>query len=664
MCGIAGFLALRGGFERSASLRLLTGMTDSLVHRGPDAGGHWLDEQTGIALGHRRLSIIDLSPTGSQPMVSHDGGSVISFNGEIYNYQHLRASLEARVGPIVWRGSSDTEVLVESIARLGIEEALRGAVGMFSLAVWHRGTRTLELARDRMGEKPLYYGRVGNDLAFASELKAFRALPAFDAGIDRDSLTAFLRHNYIPSPRTVYEGVHKLPPGTFVRFSAARCVDSLPEPAPYWKLKSAVSNGLSSPFAGSSHEAADELDRLLRIAIRGQMISDVPLGAFLSGGVDSSTVVALMQSESGRPVKTFTIGFDEAGFNEAHHAKAVAVHLGTDHHELYVTPREAMDAIPRLPEIYDEPFSDSSQIPTFLVSQLARQSVTVSLSGDGGDELFGGYPRYQHAARLWSALRLAPRPVRSTISKMLISLTGGAVSTTLEDVSSRSPGTTRLGAFSDRVRKAAPLMASDGLGELYRGLASHWRAPENIVVRGHEPASIFLDKHVADARMSTIEWMMFIDALTYLPDDILTKVDRAAMSVSLETRVPLLDHRVVEFAWSLPEWMRVGAGKPKALLRDVLYRYVPRAMIERPKMGFGVPIGSWMRGPLREWVESLISIERLKSDGFFRPEPIRQMWEEHLSGERNWQYLIWDIVMFQSWFEVNRRPRAKEIPGG
>jgi asparagine synthase (glutamine-hydrolysing) len=654
MCGIAGFLSRRGGFDRAASLRLLTRMTDSLVHRGPDGGGHWLDEQAGIALGHRRLSIIDLSPAGSQPMVSHDGSAVIAFNGEIYNYQHLRASIEARFGSIAWRGSSDTEVLLEAIARLGIEQALHEAVGMFSLAVWHRGTRTLELARDRMGEKPLYYGRVGTDLAFASELKAFRAMPGFGPSIDRDSLTAFLRHNYIPSPRTVYEDVRKLPPGTFVRFGDAQGTQSLPDPVPYWRLKAAAASGLGSPFAGSTHEAAEELNRLLRIAIRGQMISDVPLGAFLSGGVDSSTVVALMQAESSRPVKTFTIGFHETDYNEAVHAKAVATHLGTDHHELYVTPREAMDAIPRLPQIYDEPFSDSSQVPTFLVSQLARQAVTVSLSGDGGDELFGGYDRYKLAARLWGAIRVAPRGLRQGAAKVLMSLTGGGVGAALQGVTSLSPGMTRLAALTGRLRKAAPLMASRGPGELYRGLASHWRTPESVVVGGHEPPSIFMDEGAADARMSMTEWMMFIDALTYLPDDILTKVDRAAMSVSLETRVPLLDHRVVEFAWSLPVGMRVRPGRPKALLRDVLYRYVPRALIDRPKMGFGVPIGRWMRGPLRDWVESLIAVDRLKGDGFFRPDPIRLMWEEHLSGQRNWQYLIWDIVMFQSWLDANR----------
>lgn len=633
MCGIAGFLSPGVQIDRDASAGVLARMTASLVHRGPDAAGQWLDEHAGVALGHRRLSVIDLSPAGAQPMVSLDGSTVLTFNGEIYNFQQLRDSLESRFGVIPWRGTSDTEVLLEAIARLGLEKALREAVGMFGLATWNRNTRTLELARDRLGEKPLYYAQVANQIVFASEVRAFRAIPSFEARINRDSIAAFLRHNYIPSPQSIYHGVNKLPPGTLIRFHG---LGERPTPSPYWSLRKVVAAGLSSPFNGSAREAADELDRLLRNAIRGQMISDVPLGAFLSGGVDSSMVVALMQAQSARPVKTFSIGFHEPEFNEAQYAKAVASHLGTEHHELYVTPRDAMEMIPDLGRIYDEPFSDSSEIPTTLISQLARRSVTVSLSGDGGDELFGGYHRYQHSSRVWNALRAVPWTLRATTAKVLATWPGER-------------------GFVGHLSEAAPLIRSTKLGELYRGLVSHSRKPERLVIGGTEQSSAFMDEDFDDAKMSDVEWMMFIDAVTYLPDDVLVKVDRAAMSVALETRVPLLDHRIVEFAWALPFGMRVRSGAAKALLRDVLYRYVPAPLIDRRKKGFNVPIGTWMRGPLRDWVEILISRDRLHSEGYLRPEPIRAMWQEHLSGRRSRHTMIWNVLMFQSWLEHNDR---------
>ena len=646
MCGIAGFLALGGGVDPDASRATLQRMTDALVYRGPDADGFWVDEQIGIALGHRRLAIIDLSATGSQPMVSHDGACVIVFNGEIYNFRELRAALDTRFQNIAWRGTSDTEVLLETIARLGMTEALRGAVGMFSLALWHRGNGTLQLARDRLGEKPLYYGRVQDRIVFASELKAIRALPGFAASVDRDALCGFLRHSYIPSPQSIYTGVSKLPAGCVVTINTRQSDARPSEPVPYWRLSDAVGAAL---FTGDAQDATLELERLLKQSVRGQMIADVPLGAFLSGGIDSSLIVALMQAESARPVKTFTIGFNEPRFNEAVFAKAVAVHLGTEHHELYVDADDALQVIPRLAEVYDEPFADSSQIPTLLIAQLARQSVTVSLSGDGGDELFSGYARYRIAAQLWSAVRLAPSGLRRALGSLLARVT------TPNDADRVDASQQQFGqVLRQRLHRVAPLLSSKTDHLLYHDLVSQWRDPERIVLGGHEHLAPAWDGQGQHMRLPFKQRMLFIDTLTYLPDDILTKVDRAAMSASLETRMPLLDHRIVEFVWSLPAPLRLQQP-PKAMLRNVLYRYVPRELIERPKRGFGVPLNTWLRGPLRDWAESLLNAERLQREGYFAVAPIRNVWQAHLDGKHNWQHLLWNVLMFQSWLEAQDR---------
>lgn len=624
-------------------------MADALRHRGPDAAGVWVDEEAHIGLAHRRLSILDLSPAGHQPMVSASGRYVIAFNGEIYNHLELRQDLQ---GTAEWRGRSDTEALLAGFDAWGLEATLRNIVGMFAIALWDRLKRVLYLARDRMGEKPLYYGWQSGMFVFGSELKALTAYPSFDAEINRDALTLFLRHNAIPAPYSIYRGIHKLPPGTFLQVQAGQ-VDVLP--VAYWAARSAAEAGQRNLFRGSDAEAAVELERMLGQAVGGQMVADVPLGAFLSGGIDSSTVVALMQAQSARPVKTFTIGFNEAGYDEAPHASAVARHLGTEHTELYVTPQDAMAVIPSLPDIYDEPFADSSQVPTYLVSRLARGHVTVSLSGDGGDELFGGYNRYFWARDIWRKLGWVPRPLRAALAGALTTLPPAAWDTVMQKLGRWLPASLRYANPGDKLHKAAEILAVRSAEEIYLGLVSHWRQPARLVANSQEPMTLLTDP-AHRAELPDFEHrMMLLDTVTYLPDDILTKVDRAAMAVSLESRVPLLDHRVVEFAWTLPLTMKIRNGQGKWLLRQVLYRHVPQALMERPKMGFGVPIGHWLRGPLRGWAEDLLSESRLQREGFFRPAPVRQKWKEHLSGKRNWQYHLWDVLMFQAWLERQAR---------
>jgi asparagine synthase (glutamine-hydrolysing) len=520
------------------------------------------------------------------------------------------------------------------------------------LAVWDRQTRTLTLARDRIGEKPLYYGWQGRGsdavFLFGSELKALRAHPAFENDINRGALSLQLRHNYIPAPYSIYAGIAKLLPGSLLTVSLQQ---REPKVCSYWSAVQTAESGVANPFAGSADQAVDALEVLLKDAVRQQMMADVPLGAFLSGGVDSSTVVALMQAQSSRPVKTFSIGFHEAGYNEAEYAKAVARHLGTDHTELYVTAEQAMAVIPRLPTLYDEPFSDSSQIPTFLVSQLARQHVTVSLSGDAGDELFCGYNRYQMTASLWGKLAAAPLPLRRLAARGMISISPQSWSSLTGVVTGLLPRSARFADVGDKLHKGAGVLTSKSPDALYLGLVSHWHDPASVVIDGHEPPTLLTgDAPVLDG-LDNVQRMMALDMLTYLPDDILVKVDRAAMSVSLETRVPFLDHRVVEFAWRLPQSMKLRDGQTKWALRQVLYRHVPQSLIERPKMGFGVPIADWLRGPLRDWGESLLEETRLRNEGFFNPAPIRRKWEEHLAGQRNWEYQLWDILMFQAWLE-------------
>lgn len=652
MCGISGFFGGNPGHGEAARKVILQRMADALAHRGPDDSGVWCDAERRIGMGHRRLSILDLSPAGHQPMHAASGRHVIVFNGEIYNHDDLRDELAAAGRAPHWRGHSDTETLLAGFDAWGIRGTVERAIGMFAFAVWDRQAQVLTLARDRAGEKPLYYGWQGawRDAAFlfGSELKALQAHPAFENRISRGALSLQMRHNYIPAPYSIYEGVAKLPAGCLLTVSLAQ-----PEPRveQYWSGAHQAQAGVHAPFAGTDLEAVDALEVLLKDAVRRQMMSDVPLGAFLSGGIDSSTVVALMQAQSSRRVKTFSIGFHEADHNEAEHAKAVAAHLGTEHTELYVTAAEAMAVIPELPALYDEPFSDSSQIPTFLVSRMAREHVTVALSGDGGDELFCGYNRYQFSARLWRTMSTAPLMLRKLAANALTSVPTHSWNRAASAIGQGLPASMRFANLGDKIHKGAAVLASRSNDELYRGLLSHWDDPASLVINGSEPPTLLTGNAPELNGLGPVQRMMAMDLLTYLPDDILVKVDRAAMGTSLETRVPLLDHRVIEFAWSLPQSLKLRHGQTKWALRQVLYRYVPQALIERPKMGFGVPIGEWLRTSLRDWAEALLDESRLRREGFFRPEPIRNKWAEHQSGKREWAYHLWDVLMFQAWLE-------------
>jgi asparagine synthase (glutamine-hydrolysing) len=627
-------------------------MLGTLVHRGPDDSGIWVDPRAGIGLGHCRLSVLDLSPAGHQPMAGASSRCVVVYNGEIYNHLAIRRELEesGAAGPHGWRGHSDTETLLAAVAAWGVEETLRKCVGMFAFALWDREERALSLARDRMGEKPLYYGLHGNSVLFASELKALRAHPAFRGEVDRQALTLLLRHSAIPAPYSIYRGIFKLVPGTLLKLRLEDVSTGvLPAPRPYWSLREVAERGQQDPFAASDREAGEELERLLKHSIAGQMIADVPLGAFLSGGVDSSTVVALMQAQSSRPVQTFSIGFHESGYNEAEHAHEVAAHLGTEHTELYVTAEQAMAVIPRLSDLYDEPFADPSQIPTFLVSELARRRVTVSLSGDGGDELFGGYNRHVAAPAFWRRMRWLPNNLRAALAGVMTAVPPDSWNSAFASLGVFLPGRWRHANPGDKLHKLADALASRSPEEIYQRLVSHWNDPAAVVKDGVEPPTLITARS-DDAGLRDLEHrMMYLDSLAYLPDDILVKVDRAAMGVSLETRVPFLDHRLVEFAWRLPLNVKIRDGQGKWLVRQVLYRYVPRSLIERPKMGFGVPLDAWLRGPLKGWAEELLNESRLAAEGFFRPAPIRQMWKAHLEGKRNWAYHLWNVLTFQAW---------------
>jgi asparagine synthase (glutamine-hydrolysing) len=634
------------GEDSGVSELSLQHMSDAIISRGPNDSGVWLDRTVGVGLAHRRLSIVDLSSAGHQPMISASGRYVLVFNGEIYNHFDLRASLEAAAGEICWRGHSDTETLLLGFDVWGIKETVQRSAGMFAFAVWDKSERVLTLGRDRLGEKPLYYGWQGNTFLFGSELKALKAHPAFTAAVDRDVLTLLMRHNAVPAPYSIYKGIYKLLPGSLLFLSPQQ---RNAEPKLYWDARRIVEDGLAEPFPGSENEALEELERLLRQSIAGQMVADVSLGAFLSGGIDSSTIVALMQMQSSRPVRTFSIGSHAAGYNEAEHARAVARHLGTVHEEFYVTSQQALDVIPKLPSLYCEPFADASQIPTFLVCQLARQHVTVALSGDGGDELFGGYNRYVQGNRLWSKISCLPLWLRNCMAQGIQAVPPHLWNRMLAPVQSVLPHRLKFSNIGDKLHKGSCVLTAKSLTEVYRGLTSHWISPESLVLGAHEPTTALTDMVRQPQTDNAIHQMMALDLVSYLPDDILTKVDRAAMAVSLETRVPILDHRIVEFAWKLPLSLKINDGVGKWPLRQILYKYVPRKLIERPKMGFGVPIEHWLRGALREWAEDLLDAPRLRREGFFNPEPIRQKWQEHLSGRRNWQYLLWDVLMFQAW---------------
>ena len=654
MCGIAGLFA-PGGVADAEAQAIVAAMTTVLRHRGPDDSGTWVDSAAGVALGHRRLSILDLSPLGHQPMHSMDGRYVITFNGEIYNFRALRDEL-ANHGH-TFRGRSDTEVLLAAVVEWTVQPAVERLNGMFAFALWDRAEHTLHLVRDRAGEKPLYYGWLGETLLFGSELKALRVHPAFHSEIDRDALTLFLRYGYIPAPHTIYRGVYKLPPGTLLSLKAG--AGNQVAPVQYWSAHQAAARGLSEPFTQSLACAVEECDALLRDAVKLRMEADVPLGAFLSGGIDSSTVVALMQAQSPRPVKTFAIGFHEARYNEAHHAAAVARHLGTEHTELYATPGEALAVIPHLPALYDEPFADPSQIPTHLVAALTRKYVTVSLSGDAGDELFGGYTRYFRGPALWRTVSRTPAPVRRALARAL-SLRHSTLAAAVNPLVRRWTGKR---SFTERCRQAEEILALRSAAELYRYAMSFWKQPAAVVLGAAEPSiPTMLDLPPGVDAHERQLWM-YRDLVTYLPDDILVKVDRASMGVSLESRIPLLDHRVIEFAWRLPLSFKTGGGEGKRILRQVLHRYVPKELVARQKQGFGIPLAAWLRGPLRSWAEALLDERRLQTEGFFDPGPIRRKWTEHVAGGTSWDYDLWAVLMFEAWLEETARAPRKGHSG-
>ncbi|MEW5926329.1 MAG: asparagine synthase (glutamine-hydrolyzing) [Gemmatimonadota bacterium] len=647
MCGITGFWS--EGTLSTSPRDVLRRMTDTLRHRGPDDEGQWTDPDAGVALGHRRLSILDLSPEGHQPMASHGGRYVVVFNGEVYNFEEIRRELADAGAAPPFRGHSDTEVMLAAFEAWGVESAVGRFVGMFAFALWDRRERTLHLVRDRLGIKPLYYGWAGGSLVFGSELKALRAFPGFAAEVDRGAVALFLRHSYVPAPHTVYRGIHKLLPGSIL---SLRAPGERAAPRAFWSARETAESGLRDPLRGSDAELADGLDARLREAVRLRMIADVPVGAFLSGGIDSSVVVALMQAESARPVQTFTIGSTDAAYDEADHAREVARHLGTDHHELYVSPEDALAVIPDLPAMYDEPFGDSSQIPTFLVSRLARGRVTVSLSGDGGDELFAGYNRHVWGQRIWRRAGWIPRPARSAGSRLLGSVAPGTWDRAYSTLSPVLPRRMRHRYPGYKVHKLAEVIGSESPEAMYRALVSQWKSPGEVVSGAREPRTVLSEAPLLDGRAGFTERMMYLDLVSYLPDDILTKVDRASMAVSLEARVPLLDHRVVEYAWRLPLDVKLRDGTGKWILRQVLQRYVPRELVERPKAGFGVPLGEWLRGPLRGWAEELLDPRALREQGFFRPEAIRGRWDEHLAGRRSWEHPLWNVLMFQAWLRT------------
>lgn len=631
MCGICGFIDLSHPAEKKLEMTVAK-MSDAITHRGPDDHGVWVDQECGVALGHRRLSILDLSTQGRQPMISHSGRYVIVYNGEIYNFKALKSLLAAK--GYTFQGHSDTEVLLAAIEDWGLEKTLQDCNGMFAFALWDRKERTLHLARDRMGKKPLYYGWAGQSFVFSSELKAFHRHPSFEPAIDHDVLALYCRHNYIPAPWSIYKNIYKLTPASFVSLSftgpqalaAGQPVqDRITQ---YWNIRHLAEQGEQEPLTDSIDEATDTLEPLLREAVKSRMIADVPLGAFLSGGIDSSLIVALMQNQSSRPVKTFSIGFEEASCDETHYAKKVAGHLGTEHTEFFVSAKEALATIPRLPQMFDEPFADPSAIPTWHVANLARQHVTVALSGDGGDEAFAGYTRYLRGQKLIKML-LMPKAVRGMTSLILSNIPIEA---------------------HQKLSKLIAVLEADNEDDFYRQIMSYWHTPEKLVRGAKETQSVFTDQGHSPALTQSVNRMAYWDMISYLPDDILAKVDRTSMSVGLEARNPLLDYRVIEFSQKLPLSLKIENGNGKRVLRKLLSRYLPEHLFERPKQGFGIPHGEWLRGPLREWAEDLLSEDTMNRQGFFDTALVRDRWKRHCESGQDWSYQLWGILMFQAWY--------------
>jgi asparagine synthase (glutamine-hydrolysing) len=650
MCGIAGLVEADAGSSCDHLVATARAMADALEHRGPDDAGAWADAAAGVALGHRRLSIVDLSQEGHQPMASASGRYALTYNGEIYNFRDLRGELERR--GVRFRGHSDTEVLLAGVEAWGLTDTLRRANGMFAFALWDRTTRELHLVRDRLGEKPLYYGWAGRAFLFGSELRALRRYPNFDAKIDRRAVALFLRYNCVPAPYSIYEGVWKLPPACTLTVPLPLAPGWLPEPELYWSLRDAAEHGARNRSPASASELTEELDALLLDAVKMRTYADVPVGAFLSGGIDSSTVVALMQRDRATPVRTFTIGFAERAYDESTDAEEVAAHLGTDHVTMRVTAADALDAIPRLPHVFDEPFSDPSQLPTLLLSELTRRQVTVSLSGDGGDELFGGYNRHTWSQRVHRATSLVPTAALRAAGGAISRVSARRWDTFFERMEPVLGRRLRVRTPGTKVHKLAQVLTAPDMASMYATLVSHWQEPEQVALGSVEPLVLQRDSSRWPALPNPVEQMMFVDAASYLPDDILAKVDRAAMAVSLETRVPFLDHRVVEFSWRVPLRHKIKDGQGKWLLRQVLRKYVPDALIDRPKMGFGMPIGEWLRGPLRDWAEELLRPERLANEGLLDAGAVRQVFDAHQRGAADRQYELWDVLMFQAWLET------------
>jgi asparagine synthase (glutamine-hydrolysing) len=654
MCAIVGFWDSSGSLTEAELEHAASGMAAALRHRGPDDQGVWADEDASLALGHRRLAILDLTREGHQPMHSADGRYVLSFNGEIYNFKPLRDELEQRGH--VFRGRSDTEVMLAAFCEWGVRAALERFAGMFAFALWDRRERKLHLARDRAGEKPLYYGWTDGVFVFGSELKALRAHPCWRGEINRGALALFMRYGYIPTPHCIYENIFKLPPGCLLTLAESGVrARQTPDPASYWSAQTVAETGAANPFNGGEAEAGGRLRELLLQSVGRQMVADVPLGAFLSGGIDSSLVVALMQAQSRRPIKTFSIGFHQEQFNEANFAKRVAAHLGTEHTELYVSDEDLRRVIPQMARIYDEPFADSSQIPTALLCELAGAHVKVSLSGDGGDELFGGYNHYRIGQRLWKIIARIPRSCRRPLARQLKRAARAGLS---------SPLNARTNWTLNRLWNLSDILPAATDYSLYQLLMSPNRDPRPWLQDTNEPETHAGEFPAWEHLPELLQRMTYCDFVSYLPDDILVKVDRAAMAVSLETRIPLLDHRVIEFAFRLPASLKQKDGQGKWLLRQVLYQFVRPALVNRPKRGFAAPIAEWLRGPMREWAGDLLNETRMRRENFLNTRQVRQNWQEHLDQKRDWSAGLWHTLMFQAWLDEQKRRPDPDLEGG